>query len=344
MRSTPLLVSWAAIGLSATLSTVAAEPVGEPAVRAAITKSIPRLEQAMKDSADQRKCFTCHNQALPMIAMAAARQRGFAVDDANFKRQHQHTVDHLAGGKARYVEGRGQGGRVVTAGYALWTLEVAGQERNELTSLVAKYLLETQKKNQYWHQSSKRPPTAGSDFMTTYIALRALQVFGADAQQPALQERSQQVRKWLQTAMPNDHEDRVFRLRLIHLLKEDPQRVNQAVDALLKSQREDGGWSQTEKLTSDAYATGTALATLLEVQPQSPHADAIARATRFLIDQQLEDGSWHVTTRADGFQEYFEAGYPHDEDQFISVAAGAWATNALLLTLPPLDQATASPR
>lgn len=317
---------------------MAEEPVSEHAVRAAIERSIPLLELAMKESADQRKCFTCHNQALPMIALATAQQRGFAIDAKNFARQRKHTADHLTRGKKRYLEGQGQGGRVVTAGYALWALDAAKYERDEITNAVAAYLLQTQKKNHFWHQASKRPPSSGSDFMATFISLRALNKFSSEAQATAVQERSQQVQRWLTTAQPRDVEDRVFQLRLLHSLDTPMQLRDKALAELLQAQHEDGGWSQKKDMASDAYATGTALAALLEVRPNQQQTQSVARATRYLVEQQLEDGSWHVATRAEGFQEYFEAGYPHDEDQFISVAAGAWATQALLLTLPVVAQ------
>jgi hypothetical protein len=43
----------------------------------------------------------------------------------------------------------------------------------------------------------------------------------------------------------------------------------------------------------------------------------------------LDDGTWHVRSRAIGFQPYFETGFPHRRDQFISAAATAWAVMAL---------------
>jgi hypothetical protein len=42
------------------------------------------------------------------------------------------------------------------------------------------------------------------------------------------------------------------------------------------------------------------------------------------------DGSWHVKTRAFGFQPYFESGFPHGNDQWISMAATAWSALALM--------------
>jgi hypothetical protein len=49
----------------------------------------------------------------------------------------------------------------------------------------------------------------------------------------------------------------------------------------------------------------------------------------FLLQSQREDGSWQVKTHSKPFQEYFETGFPHEKDQFISSAATGWAVAAL---------------
>lgn len=54
----------------------------------------------------------------------------------------------------------------------------------------------------------------------------------------------------------------------------------------------------------------------------------------YLLASQLDDGSWHVRTRSEPIQTYYESGYPHDKDQFISISAAGWATTALALALP----------
>ena len=53
------------------------------------------------------------------------------------------------------------------------------------------------------------------------------------------------------------------------------------------------------------------------------------RGIRFLLNGQLEDGSWHVGTRVVPIQPYFERDFPHGADQFISAAATNWAVTAL---------------
>jgi hypothetical protein len=61
------------------------------------------------------------------------------------------------------------------------------------------------------------------------------------------------------------------------------------------------------------------------------------RGVGFLLKTQLADGSWLVHSRSKPFQTYFESGFPHGKDQFISMAASAWATTALALACPPRD-------
>jgi hypothetical protein len=66
-----------------------------------------------------------------------------------------------------------------------------------------------------------------------------------------------------------------------------------------------------------------------------PASDAAyQRGVAYLLRTQLEDGSWHVASRAPKFQPYFQSGFPHDHDQWISAAATAWAAIALSNAVP----------
>ena len=48
---------------------------------------------------------------------------------------------------------------------------------------------------------------------------------------------------------------------------------------------------------------------------------------------QEEDGSWHLVTRANPRQLYFEGGFPQGKDLFVSTYATGWTTKALLLAI-----------
>jgi squalene cyclase len=69
---------------------------------------------------------------------------------------------------------------------------------------------------------------------------------------------------------------------------------------------------------------------LASAEPASVDAAAYRRGVDYLMRTQEEDGSWHVRSRAFRFQPYFESGFPHGHDQWISMAATAWAAMALM--------------
>jgi hypothetical protein len=321
------------VAVAADESTPEAEAADAAQVSAAIRRAIPLLEQGAAGSAAEKTCFTCHSQALPVLALSEARQRGFQIDENTFQTQLQHTAAHLKRGLAGYKKGRGQGGRVLTAGYALWTLEAGDWKPDEVTSAVVHYLLTYQKDDERWHHGGSRPPSSGSDFATTYVALRALKVFGTEEQLKETDARLAVVSNWLKKTKPKDTEDQVFRFRAMSYLNADEKLIASSRDELIKAQQRDGGWAQKKDMTSDAYATGSVLVALLR-ESSEESAAVVNRGVNYLLDSQLDDGSWHVVTRAKGFQPYFETGFPHGKDQFISTAATAWSTLALTLTLP----------
>jgi len=108
----------------------------------------------------------------------------------------------------------------------------------------------------------------------------------------------------------------------------DPKSLQAQLKQLAALQRTDGGWAQTADLSSDAYATGQALYTMHEMGV--PASDpAYQHGVEYLLRTQLKDGSWHVASRALKFQPYFQSGFPHDHDQWISSASTAWAVMAL---------------
>lgn len=67
----------------------------EMEVRSSVERALPLLERASAGSAEQRQCFTCHSQAMPVLAFVEANQRGFHSDPSNLQRQIEHTHAHL---------------------------------------------------------------------------------------------------------------------------------------------------------------------------------------------------------------------------------------------------------
>ena len=128
--------------------------------------------------------------------------------------------------------------------------------------------------------------------------------------------------------------DRVFRLWGLQAAEVDEKEVRSAAQELIRSQREDGGWAQRDGMDGDAYATGSALVALHEAGGLAVDDPAYRRGVGFLLKEQREDGSWLVRSRSRPFQTYYESGFPHGKDQFISMAATGWAATALALACP----------
>jgi len=307
----------------------------EAVIRAAVAKSLPLLERSSNIAMEERpNCFTCHHTGLPLMAFITARDRGFAIKEEDMRAQIQFTADFLARNRANYLAGKGQGGQALTAGSALWALEHGGWKPDATTEAVVDYLLVHQKDLGHWKPQSIRPPSEESPFSTTFVALEGLNQFGAPAQRERIARRTAQVRSWLVSTPAKTAEDRVFRLWSLAVVNAGRDVIQGATQDLLGTQREDGGWSQLDDMTSDAYATGTSLVALHRAGGLSTTNPSYQRGLQWLMQAQLPDGSWHVRTRSKPIQSYFESGYPHGKDQFISITAACWATTALALALP----------
>ena len=162
--------------------------------------------------------------------------------------------------------------------------------------------------------------------------MRALQLYG-NPRNPADRQAIRLAAHWLRTHTPRNTEDHTFRLLGLVWSRAPAALRRSASQALLAQQRADGGWAQLDYRDSDAYATGQVLVALREagVSLTSP---AYRRGLRYLLDNQLEDGTWLVRTRAVFTQHYFESGFPHGIDQFVSAAATHWSVQALAGSLP----------
>jgi hypothetical protein len=175
--------------------------------------------------------------------------------------------------------------------------------------------------------SAYRPPSESSEFTATAVSVRGIRLY-APADGSEYTETIARGVSWLSVSEPRTTEDRVFRLFGLVWGGAPRDAIRSAREHLISTQRADGGWAQLPSLASDAYATGEALASLREggLATTDP---VYLRGVRYLLATQLEDGSWHVRKRAHPTQAFFDSGFPHGVDQYISAAATNWATIAL---------------
>lgn len=323
--------------------------VSQADLQAAVQKAIPLITKGAVGHREQRACFACHNQGTPILALTTARAHSFTVDEEELGRQYKFIQEFLGRNRELYLQGKGQGGQADTAGSALLALELGKWQPDETTSAVAEYLLLYQAESDHWSGASSRPPSEGSPFTSTFVSLRGLAAFQTEAQKERAEKRKKQAGEWLLKATAKDNEDRVFRLWGLHAAGAKPEEIEAAAKELVSKQRKDGGWSQidapleikrdgdkaeTIEPHSDAYATGSALVVLHLAGGMKSTDAAYQRGLAFLLKSQRADGSWHVKSRSKPFQKYFETGFPHKEDQFISSAATSWAVTAMALCSP----------
>jgi hypothetical protein len=310
----------------------AGTPSAAGSVRAAILRSLPLLQRSDVTFAQKSGCVSCHNNSLTAMTVAAARGRGLPVNDEIARRRLKATGAYLDGWRERALQGDAIPGLWNTVGYVLVGLGAEGYPPDSTTDALARYLKDTQLPDgRWWNFDGRlRSPIDSSDIQVTAMAVRALTHY---APKPYLAETRAAILRaanWLKQARARTTEDRAFQLLGLAWSGARGTAMKTSASELLSQQRPDGGWAQLSSLESDAYATGQVLVALREYGAIRPSDPAYRRAIAYLLNTQLDDGSWYVRSRAIPAMPYFESDFPHGQDQFISAAATNWAVLALI--------------
>jgi squalene cyclase len=266
------------------------------------------------------------------MTVALARKHGFKVDETVASEERAHILNDM-GARVRPLL-LGTGIDPTLSVHVLTGMAAEDEPSSRITDALVHYLVLRQREDGHWQQENYRPPDEASDFQFTALAVRGLQAYAPKGRRQDITVRIDRARRWLQSTEPAETTDRVFQLLGLAWAQADYETITIAVTKLLSEQRKDGGWVQLSTLASDAYATGLALYALHEGGGVAVDHPAYQRGVEFLLQTQLEDGSWFVASRSFPIVEYSESGFPHRRSQFISAAATCWATMALTLTTP----------
>jgi hypothetical protein len=315
-------ICWLALAASATAT-----------VRETAERTLTLLE---KTTAEWKvPCLSCHHQSLAMIALDSARRHGLAVNEPAAQAQVAKTLAPML---TSVDAALGVPIDTFAMGYGLIAADGAGIQPNLVTSVVAARFANAQQPDGRWIANDARPPLSASDFTATALSVRVISLYLPPQLAFSRGQIFDRAAKWLRCATPRSTEDRAYRLLGLYWAGAPVVDRLRAARNLLSVQREDGGWAQEPGMESDAYATGQALYALRRTGTLPASADAVHRGMHFLIDTQQPDGSWVVKTRlhspAPISPPFFDSGFPHGRDQYISFAASAWALMGMLEYLP----------
>ena len=320
---------------------VAAGAIGTPAdpppafapaatARAAVLRSLPLLQRTAIQFYKRSGCVSCHNNSLTQMTVAAARRKHIPVNEPEARQDIGFVVRDIEATRDQALQNIvSPGGSAATTGYILMGLWAEGHQPDAATDALVRLLKLRQQPDGHWG-IGYRPPSESSQFTATAVGLRGLKLYGRRRGNFAYDAEIGAAVSWLESARPQNNEDRTFRLLGLTWGGASDAVRTSATGELLATQRSDGGWAQLNSMSSDAYATGQALVALREAG-MSADERPYRRGVEFLLKTQLADGSWFVRKRAHAVQIYFESGFPHREHQYISAAATNWATHALIL-------------
>jgi hypothetical protein len=297
-----------------------------PSARDAAVRSLPLLRTASSRVMRDGGCVACHAQPMMGIATEYVMRRGWHAEPATTDLS-QVTLS-ISTGVTGSLTGRETGGLPDSSLFSLWTLAAVRTPPTLATDAFVSYLIGKQRPAGNWHGITTRPPMQDGDINRTALAIRTLAVYGTPARKAEIAARIARAAAWLAAETPVSTEERIMQILGLSWAGSHAAVVDKRTRELLALQQRDGGWAQTPYLASDAYATGQVLFTLREVGTPASHA-ALRRGVAFLLATQAEDGSWFVKSRAMKIQPYFESGFPHGHDQWISQSATAWAAMAL---------------
>lgn len=322
--------------LSSGMSLAASERVDTAKVTEAVQKSIDLLQKCGPIFVKNGACTSCHHQSLPAMAISAARQRGFRINELIVQEQLQASATLLNARRELYLQVIDVGGGAATISYSLLGMAAENYPSCALTDAMVHYLKATQASDGHWRTTIHRPPLEYSDISSTAVGLRAVQFYAPKGDQVEYQKKVDRAAAWLLRSTPHANEERVFKLLGLGWAKASRAAIDESARELLAEQHVDGSWSQLPALPGDAYATGQALVALHQSAGLPISHPAYQKGALFLIKTQMEDGSWLVKTRSLPLQPYFESGFPHGPDQWISSAATSWAAMALALAVEPV--------
>jgi len=334
-----------AVVIVATASPAVAQTPAE--IRDAVVKALAPVQQAQEPwyTANKQVCASCHHQYQPSLAFRAARERGVPVNEAIARADAAKAFTFADIDKAiqyQYVIEPS-----VDDAYRMMAAHAAGVPPNLGAAVYARLLISRQNADGTWDGFHQRPPSSYSRFTMATLGLRAVQFYRHASQKAAADAAVARARGYLEKNTAPDTEGRTYQLLGLKWAGADTGRLRRLGRELVATQQADGGWESRAGRGSDVYSTGQALVALHDGAGLAVTDAAYRKGVAYLLKTQAADGTWHVTTRlrppAPLSPPYFNAGYPYEHDQFLSMSGASWAIMALSYALGPARPVSLEP-
>lgn len=274
------------------------------AIRKSVESAIGYLQERGETWKDSRQCASCHHVPLMTWAMQEAQRHQVAIDEDI----HKETLDwYYADGdpaklfnKFNAEEEEYQNPLSLVSAYALLsaTNDPKEAEHRPFTVKMLQGIVDAQQPDGSWKEFfGRRPIMANREGLTLWLYNLTSWPNQPEELRAMVAPMRAKALEWLKVHQ-EDTESHVLAMRLSMLmgLGDQPQEVAALIDRLIKLQREDGGWSQTESRASDAYATAHVLMAFHAAKVDAQH-ESLKRGVDFLLKTQATDGSWPMISR-----------------------------------------------
>ncbi len=286
-----------------------------------LSREVPRWRTA-------NKCYSCHNNGDGARALLQAAKAGVAFDRTALR----DSIDWL-GHPQRWADRQGDGEfkneTLSTIQFAsalrLATRQGLVKTKTPLTQ-AAEMVVKFQEPDGSWkpdRQGAVGSPVTYGTPLATAMCLQILSQAGRDKFRGPIAK----AEAWLRQRKPVNVPDAAA--TLIGLAASDDdlavRQRRHCLDLLRRAEDKSGGWGPFASSAPEPFDTGLALLGLAAVSGEdAARREMIQRGRRYLVGQQLEDGSWPETTRPPGAESYAQR-----------VSTTAWAAQALLATRKP---------
>jgi ankyrin repeat protein len=327
-------------------------------VRAAAGRALAAIQKAQAPwyTTNKQVCASCHHQYQPAIAYRTARDHRIPFDESIAK------ADAIKAFTFADIDRAVQYTYVIEPAmddaYRMVAANAAGVKPNLGAAIYARLLISRQNAEGDWDGFHQRPPSSYSRVTMATLGLRAVQLYQHPSQKAQADAAVARARKFLESRSARDTEERSYQLLGLRWALGAPApgakaaggdraALRKLAAALQATQRPDGGWSSIPGRESDVYSTGQALVALHDGGSVAIIDASWQRGIAWLLKTQAADGTWHATSRlhppAPLSPPYFDAGYPHGHDQFLSMQGASWAVMALSYALEPATRVAPPP-